>query len=189
MNYNPIPYRRLGTMIDCSRNAVMKVETLKKWIDITSDLGFNCVMLYMEDTYTVKEYEYFGYMRGRYSKEELKEIDEYGQKYGVEVIPCIQTLAHLERLMRWRCYQRIRDCGDILLAGEERTYQLIENMFKTIAECFTTRTMNIGMDEAWLLGRGTYFDKHGAQNRVDILMDHLLKVSEIAKKYGCELQT
>ena len=29
MNYNPIPYRRLGTMIDCSRNAVMKVETLK----------------------------------------------------------------------------------------------------------------------------------------------------------------
>ena len=32
-------FRRLGTMIDCSRNAVMKPDAVKKWIDVTADLG------------------------------------------------------------------------------------------------------------------------------------------------------
>ena len=181
-------FNRTGIMIDCSRNAVLSPKATKRFIDIIAELGYNALMLYTEETYEVDNEPFFGHQRGRYSKAEMKELDAYAKEKGVELIPCIQTLAHLERLMRWRCYQKIRDCGDILLAGEERTYELIENMFKTIAECFTTRTMNIGMDEAWLLGRGTYFDRHGAQNRVDILMDHLLKVSEIAKKYGFELQ-
>ena len=37
-------------------------------------MGLNSMMLYTEDTYTVDNYPYFGYLRGRYSKEELKEI-------------------------------------------------------------------------------------------------------------------
>ena len=31
---NAIPFRRFGTMIDCSRNAVMSLPALKKWVDI-----------------------------------------------------------------------------------------------------------------------------------------------------------
>ena len=34
-------------------------------------------MLYTEDTYEVDGQPYFGYMRGRYSKEEMKEIDDF----------------------------------------------------------------------------------------------------------------
>ena len=44
-------FRRLGTMVDCSRGAVMTVSAVKKWIDITADLGYNTLMLYTEDTY------------------------------------------------------------------------------------------------------------------------------------------
>ncbi len=181
-------FKRIGLMIDCSRNAVLSPEATKRFIDTVSELGYNALMLYTEETYEVDNEPFFGHQRGRYTKAELKEIDAYAKEKGVELIPCIQTLAHLGRLMRWRCYERIRDCGDILLAGEERTYELIENMFKTVAECFTTRTMNVGMDEAWMLGRGRYFDKHGACDRVEILMTHLTRVSEIAKKYGFTLQ-
>lgn len=181
-------FKRLGLMIDCSRNAVLSPEATKRFIDTISELGYNCLMLYTEDTYEVDNEPFFGHQRGRYTKAELKDIDAYAKSKGVELIPCIQTLAHLERLMRWGCYQQIRDCGDILLAGEERTYELIENMFKTISQCFTTRTMNVGMDEAWMLGKGVYLDRHGVCDRVEILMTHLNRVSEIAKKYGFTLQ-
>ena len=101
---NQVQFKHFGTMIDCSRNAVMNVKTLKKWIDLTADLGYNTLCLYMEDTYEVADEPYFGYLRGRYSKEELKEIDEYAKKRGMEVIPCIQTLAHLNQMFRWPKY-------------------------------------------------------------------------------------
>ena len=39
-------FRRLGTMLDCSRNAVMTVPSLKKWIDLTASLGYNTLLLY-----------------------------------------------------------------------------------------------------------------------------------------------
>lgn len=49
-----------GTMLDCSRNSVLNVETIKKYIRIQAALGMNTMMLYTEDTYEVPEYPYFG---------------------------------------------------------------------------------------------------------------------------------
>ncbi len=56
-------FRHFGTMIDCSRNAVMTLPTLKKWVDPTSSMGYNSVLLYMEDTYEVDDNLYFGHGR------------------------------------------------------------------------------------------------------------------------------
>ena len=54
-----------GVMLDCSRNAVSTVDSVKQWIDLTADMGYNCLMLYTEDTWEVDDNPYFGYMRGR----------------------------------------------------------------------------------------------------------------------------
>lgn len=180
-------FRHMGTMLDCSRNAVPNVKALKKWIDILSDLGYDTLMLYTEDTYEVNENPYFGYMRGRYTKEELKMINEYAAQRGVELVPCIQTLAHLNAIVRWPAYAPIVDCDDILLAGDEKVYELIDHMFATLSECFTSRLINIGMDEAHMIGRGKYYDQHGDTNRTEILVSHVRRVAEIGKKYGFEL--
>ena len=61
-------FRRFGTMLDCSRNAVPNAESLRKWIDITAELGYNTLLLYTEDTYEVDGNPYFGYMRGRFTE-------------------------------------------------------------------------------------------------------------------------
>lgn len=184
---NAIKFRRFGTMIDCSRNAVMQVDSLKKWIDLTADLGYNNLLLYTEDTYEVDGEPYFGHLRGRYSKEELKEIDDYAFSKGMEVIPCIQTLAHVNGLFHWPAYRDILDYDNIMLAGDERVYKLIDKMFATLKQTFRSRIVNVGMDEAYMLGRGAYMDKNGYVDRFEILTAHLERVSEIAKKYGFEL--
>lgn len=41
-------------MLDCSRNAVPNLSSLKKWIDLTAAFGYNMLMLYTEDTYEIK---------------------------------------------------------------------------------------------------------------------------------------
>ena len=174
-------------MLDCSRNAVMSVQSIKKWIDVVSDMGYNTVLLYLEDTYEVDNQPYFGYLRGRYSHKELWEIDDYAASMGMEIIPCIQTLAHLKTLFHWPVYEDIHDCEDILLAEDEKTYALIEDMFATVAKTFRTKTINIGMDEAHMLGLGKYLDKHGFEDRFEILQNHMIKVAKMAEKYDFEL--
>ena len=173
-----------GVMLDMSRNGVMNIATLKKYIDNLSLFGYNMLQLYTEDTYEVNNEPYFGYLRGGYKKAEIKEIDEYCKQKGIELIPCIQTLAHIRNIFRYSVYDSVRDFGDILLIDEPRTYELIENMFSTLAECFTSRKVHIGMDEAFMVGLGNYRTKHGICDRYDLLVRHLNKVVEIAKKYN-----
>ncbi len=184
---NKIPFKRFGTQIDCSRNAVMSVDAFKRWIDITSAMGHNTLMVYTEDTYEIDGHPYFGYGRGRFSHEELKELDAYAAKHGIELIASIQTLAHIKTAFRWKHYAAINDCEDILLCEDERTYELIDSMLKTVSECYTSRTVCVGMDEADMLGRGKYYDEHGDTKRIEIILRHMKKVSEIAKKYGLEI--
>lgn len=181
-------FDELCFMVDCSRNGVLNVPTVKKFIRNLSMLGYNSMMLYTEDTYEIEGEPIFGYLRGRYTKAELREIDAYAQEWGIEMIPCIQTLAHLNALRRWYTdYEDLFDIDDIMTVGDERVYKLIDKMFKTMSECFVSRRIHIGMDEAHNVGRGAYMDKNGYRNTFDVLSEHLTKVAEIAAKYGYEV--
>lgn len=179
--------KTLGIMVDCSRNAVMKPEKVKELAKIISDMGYNMLQLYTEDTYEIAGEPFFGHMRGRYSQEELKDIDAYCANIGIELVPCIQVLAHLNQLKLWEPYVNLFDCHDILMVGDEKVYELIDKMFATLEKCFTSRRVNIGMDEAHFLGRGKYQDLHGYRDRVEILTEHLARVKEIADRHGFTL--
>ena len=177
----------LGVLLDCSRNGVLKVDQIKWYVKIIKEMGYNTFFLYLEDVYEVDNQPYFGHLRGRYSKEELKEIDRYCRELGVEFILHIQTLAHLEQMFKWFMqYYDVNDCGNILLIGEEKTYKLIEDMFSTISECVTSRKIHIGMDEAFTVGSGKYYQQHGPTDRFKIMNEHLHRVCEIAAKYNME---
>lgn len=177
--------KSLGVMIDMSRNAAMSLDGLKRFLKVIKKMGYNTVFLYMEDTYEVQDERYFGYMRGKYSIDEMKEIDRLCAEMGMEAIPCIQTLAHLKTYFKWG--QAEIDCNDILLVDSERTYELIGNMLKTLSVCFRSRRIHIGMDEAHMLGRGNYFAKNGLKPSSEIIKSHLERICNIASQYNYEL--
>ncbi len=177
-------YKHFGVMLDCSRNAVMKVDQVKKFIDCMVKMGYDTLELYAEDTYLLEDEPYFGYLRGGYTGAEIQEIDAYALQKGVELIPCVQTLAHFTNLVKLPPYGKMVDTADILLIDDENTYALIEKIFANAAKHFTSRLINIGMDEAHMVGLGKYLDKHGYQNRFELLNRHLTKVAQIAQKYG-----
>lgn len=174
----------LGVMIDMSRNSVMSLDGLKRFLPILKKMGYNTVFLYTEDTYEVEGEPYFGYMRGRYSISEMKEIDALCESLGMEAIPCIQTLAHLKTLMKWGKHPF--DGEGVLMVDDERTYELIDRMFATLKKCFKTSKIHIGMDEAFYLGRGRHLDKYGYEPTADMMKRHLKRVCALADKYGYE---
>ncbi len=181
-------FEEFGVMLDFSRNAVMRTEAIKLFIRTIALMGYNFLGLYMEDTIEIPEEPYFGYMRGAMTALELKEIDEYAKIFGMEIRAYIQTLAHVNQITRYEEYQEIIDTNDILLVGEERTYQLIENLIKAASENISSRKINIGMDEAHMIGLGKYLDKHGYSNRFKIMEEHLDRVLAICRKYGLQVQ-
>lgn len=172
-----------SAMIDLSRNAVYSIAEMKRLLAFMALAGHNRCYLYMEDTYELPAYPYFGYLRGKYSLQELKEIDDFAFSLGIEAIPCIQTLAHLKTTLKWSYAESMRDTDDILLVGEDATYQFIEAMISTLKNTFRTNKIHIGMDEAMQLGTGNYLKKHGSENQYGIMIRHLNRVNEIVKKY------
>ena len=63
---------------------------------------------------------------------------------------------------------------------------LIENIFSTLSKTYTSRRVHIGLDEAHHVGLGKYLDLHGYTDKYTLIMKHLKKVCDIAKKYGFE---
>lgn len=173
-----------GMMLDMSRGGVMTVEAVKGMIDAHAALGLNLMMLYTEDTYTVPEAPYLGYLRGRYTEKELREMDDYAAESGVELVPCVQTLAHLEQFLQWDVNRDIKDNDCVLMIDEPKTYAWIRVALTAFRRCFRTNRIHIGMDEAHGVGLGEYYQKHGAVNRFELLNRHLNRVVDICKELG-----
>ncbi|WP_182200281.1 beta-N-acetylhexosaminidase [Paraliobacillus salinarum] len=171
----------VGPMFDLSRNVVMRVDEFKRMIRKLALMGFNSAMLYMEDTFEIKAYPYFGYLRGRYTEQELKELDDYAYQFGIELIPCIQTLAHLDEFLKWEEAAHLKDTRGVLLTGEDVTYDFLEKLITAATKPFRSQRIHIGMDEAEDLGRGHYLNQHGYTSRLEIMTEHLEKVTAITK--------
>lgn len=184
----PTLFEKTGVMLDCARNGVPEMQALKRLVPILAILGYDYLELYTEDCMEVEGEPQFGYARGKYTLNEIRELDKYCNGFGIELTPCIQTLAHLSRIFfHYKEYASVvRDKNDVLLVGEERTYRLIENVIKSCSEAFSSRRINIGMDEAFDLGTGKYFEKHGYESKSEIMRKHLKRVAEICEKYGFE---
>ena len=135
-----------GYMADCSRGGVLTVSAVKRLIDILAPSGYSYLELYTEDTYSIEGEPYFGHMRGRYSAREIADIVDYAAVYGIEVVPCIQTMAHLNAMFKWPNYASVCDVQDVLLCESENTYALIEHMIASCRNMFRSDRINIGCD-------------------------------------------
>ncbi len=177
-----------GPMYDVSQgNAVINLKTVRLLLRTMALMGLNMLMLYCEDSYVVENEPYFGYMRGKYTEEDMRSIDDYAYALGIEVIPCIQTLAHMANTFRWNgIYGDICEDDECMLVGEPKVYEFIRRLLVCASRPFRTRRIHIGMDEAWQLGLGKYLRLHGYTEKTVIMQEHLKKVMEIVRELGLQ---
>ena len=175
-----------GVMFDLSNGKVLTVDAIKDILGYMALMGLNMAMLYIEDIYEMPEYPMFGYMRGRYSKEELKEIDSFALSLGIEIIPAIQTLSHLRATLKWSYASKFKNTFQTLNVSKKETYDFIEAMFKNMSECFSSKRINVGLDEAKDMTEGKFKKEHGEVDAFELMLNHVNKVADIAKSYGFE---
>ena len=177
-----LPFSTLGVLWDCTRGNVITLPAFKKWLKKIAMMGYNRVMIYVKDAYQLADEPYFGYMRGAYSMEEIREMDLAAQKLGIELSAAIQVLGHLEPIMRYPVYQNIRDTYSAIMVDEPESYHLIGKMLDFWSNALSSRNIHLGMDETHDLGRGRFMDRNGYEKPLEIFSRHLEKVSEMCRE-------
>lgn len=178
-------FTKNGLMLDLSRNAVAHIDMLKQFIREMAFMGHSWFMLYMEDVYEVEGAPYFGALRGRYSIKDLQEVDRYAQIFGVQLVPCVQTLAHMDQYFMWEDIEyKYKDIDNIFNIGNAEVRVMLTRMIASLRKAFSSDIIHIGMDEAHNLGRGRYLDENGLKKKRDIMQEHLAFMKTLCTTYG-----
>lgn len=177
-------FEHAGLMLDVSRNGTMQLSLLEEFVRHCAATGMDRIFLYMEDVYEIPQVPSFGAYRGKYRIADLKKLDDYAAEFGVEIIPTIQTLAHLRTFLRWSCNDALRDTEDILLVDSAETETFLRQMIHSIATAFRSKQIHVGMDEADFLGLGRYLHQNGYHTHADLMTKHLALVQEICASEG-----
>lgn len=178
------PFGRLGVMLDVSRNRVMTVAYIKSCMAKLALLGYNTFYLYCEDVFTMEGEPYFGFMRGAYTMEEIRELDAWAQKLGIELVACLELLGHFEQVLKWPAYRNVQDTPSVMLADCEETYALTAKILDFWSQALHSRRIHLGMDEAHDLGRGRYYDQHGDVSHFELFNRHLSRISQQCRERG-----
>lgn len=184
-------FESCGWFVDVSQtNALPKISEYPEILGRMALMGMNRLIIYMEDSFEVAEEPYFGYMRSRYSQEELKAIDDIGYEYGIEVFACIEGLSHLSPVLQWFPYGDIQEDGATVLVGEEKTYEFLGHLIDAATKPFRSNRIFILLDEAFGLGRGTSLTRTGEFHPSYYYMkQHMARLVEMCKERGVEMLT
>lgn len=184
-------FERRAYMLDISRCRMPKVETLTWLIDILSDLKYNEIQLYM-DSFCFK-YEAFP----EYTKdfdcltaEDIEYLDQYCSERFIELVPNQNSFGHMEH---WLAEKELAHLG--LTDGKEapntlnplldESVEFMDQLYGSLLPHFKSEYVNIGLDEAYGLGKfqtEEACEKYGTEN---VFMDYLNKLSDLSEeKYG-----
>ncbi len=174
----------LGLIKICVGNATPKVQTFKKLIKIMALLGYNSLVLAVEDLFDIESLPYLGSFKQKISLETIKEIDNYAKVFGIELVPGIQSLCPMTATKSRDAFVSVMTYADTLLVSSDKTYEFIEQIIKFCANAFSSKKIHLGMEVAKNIRLGAYFNQNGYVEDVrKIFMQHVSKVTEIAEKY------
>ena len=161
------------------------VETIADVIRFSAGAGYNALLLYLEAVVRTPSFDELPETMS-YSADEVRQIVDLGQQAGLDVFPCIATLAHAEHFF---LVERLKPLAEVVedqppqmfCPSEPRTYEFLESYLFEVAALFPSRNFHVGLDEAWHLGKcptcRARTDKDG--HFLGLLIDHLLRIHEI----------
>ena len=162
-----------GLNLDCCRHFMSK-EFVKRYIDLLAYHKFNVLHWHLTEDQAwrieIKKYPELtkkGAFRtyddgsvygGYYTQEEIKEVVEYAASRFITVVPEIEMPGHSTAAIS--CYPEISCTGgpfevgtlwgiyyDVYCAGNEKTFQFLEDVISEVVELFPGKYIHVGGDE------------------------------------------
>ena len=140
-----------------------QMETLDfifEFIDMVSENKYNAVFLYLEDRIITPSYPLPQETEG-YSCDQMRQIVEYAASKNIEVIPCVATLGHAERFLRFPQLQHLAEvrgnsrdrfggtAKDTFCVSQNGFYEFLFTYLDEILPLFSSNYFHAGLDEFW----------------------------------------
>jgi hypothetical protein len=175
-----------GIMLDVSRGKVPSAATLKELVDRCVQLKLNVLMLYTEHTFRFRRHPQIGAGASPLDAETLRDLDAYAAQRHVDLIPTLQSLGHMERVLALPAYRRLDESGRgwTLSPAEPGTYDLLRDLYDEYLPNFRSRWFNANCDEPYDLGQGKS-KAHAARSGVaSVYLEHVRRVRDLARSHG-----
>lgn len=182
-------FQHRGIMIDISRSKVPKIETLYNLVEMLSLLKINQLQLYTEHTFAYKGHEVVWEGKSPMTPEEIRNLDEFCKDRFIELVPNQNSFGHFHRWLQHPQYRNLAEDPDNpynLCPVDNRSIQLLQDLYAQLLPNFTSKMFNVGCDETSLGVRSAEAIKEKGEGRV--YLEFLLKIYETVKKYGRTMQ-
>ncbi|MEG2454881.1 MAG: family 20 glycosylhydrolase [Oscillospiraceae bacterium] len=177
-----------GVMLDVSRGKMASLDYLKNLVGLMSDLKYNILQLYCEDKLALTEHPSVGRITGAYTQQQIVELDAYCRERFVELQPCIQTYSHVHGVLQLPGYSHLAENDGLFsfAAGNEGVYAFLEDELRETLPWFSSKTLNINMDEAYDIGTGFSSEEVRKKGKGAVFITHIKRVVELARRYGAK---
>ena len=188
-------FAKRSYMLDISRGRIPKRETIMHLIDILAELKYNEFQLYME-SFCFK-YETLN----EYTKDlncldadDIKFLDQYCADRFIDFVPNQNSFGHLYSWLNHPDFRHLAVGDDTTNTGTinplvDESFEFVDKLYSALLPNYRSEYVNIGLDEAFGLGKfqlKELCENVGADN---VFMDWLNKLADhIKKKYNKKVQ-
>ncbi len=182
-------FSRRGLLLDVSRGRVPTPATLRDLVDRCARLKLNTLMLYVEHPFRFRRHPGIGADCSALDAETLRALDDYAASQHVELIPNLQSLGHMERILRLPPYAGLAetDARWTLAPENPKTYPLLRDLYDEYLPNFRSRRFHANCDEPWDLGRGQSKPRSDALGPGGLFLEHLKRVRALALEHERQL--
>ena len=183
---------RRGYMLDISRGKKPRVDTIKGMIDFLAALKYNEFQLYMEGDC----FKYAAYPRETenfdcLTPEDIRELDRYCRERFIDLVPNQNSFGHMYTWLKKPAFHHLGlfesedEVPSTLNPLLPESFEFVSNLYASLLPCFTSEYVNIGLDEAYGLGRYQIEDYCREKGKDVVFMEWLNKLSShIRDTYG-----
>ncbi|MFO7898667.1 MAG: glycoside hydrolase family 20 zincin-like fold domain-containing protein, partial [Planctomycetota bacterium] len=155
-------YRYRGVMLDISRFRVPALDSLFERIERLAALKINVFQLYTEHTFVFRRHPEIGANCGSMSAEDIIALDEFCKEHFVDLNANLQSFGHHRHLLSIPAYNDLAERHDepwTLCPVDERTYDLLDDLYAECLPAYSSPLFNASCDETWELGTGRSAEK------------------------------
>ncbi len=183
---------RRGYMIDISRGRKPRVWMIKKMIDLLAELKYNEFQLYMEgDCFKYAAYPKETADFDCLTPEDIVELDQYCADRFIDLVPNQNSFGHMYTWLKkpdfhhLGLFEREDEVPSTLNPLLPESYEFVCNLYASLLPHFRSQYVNIGLDEAYGLGRYQIEEYCKEKGKDVVFMDWLNKLNDhIQQKYG-----
>ena len=182
-------FRDRGIMLDVSRGKVPTRATLEALVELCSRLRLNVLMLYVEHTFDFRAHPEIGRSASPLDAETILSLDAYAADRGVELVPCLQSLGHMEHVLSLERYASLAESDRLwwLSPSHPGTEKLLRELYDEFLPLFGSSRFNANCDEPFDLGRGLSAKRQPRKKPGTLFADHVGRLEELTQRHDKQL--